>query len=192
MRSQEKKNIRKKMLDTRKQISAEEIDKLSEIIIDSLTKLSIYRESKNVMLYLSFGNEVDSYRLIERCHRDGKKTIVPVCKKEGVRIIPSELIDVEEELKQSKFGYMEPKEEFIRPLDLEEIDIIIIPGISFDKRCYRIGYGAGYYDRFLAKSNYRIPTIGVAFDFQIIDNVPVEDFDIPLDYIITEKRIIVR
>ncbi|WP_202708135.1 5-formyltetrahydrofolate cyclo-ligase [Sporosalibacterium faouarense] len=187
-----KKDVRRKMIDKRKKLNKSELEKLSDRIIEVLTKLPVFKQSKNVMLYLSFNNEVDSFKLINYCLGNMKRVIVPYCKSKGKEIIPTEIQDVKTELVKSNFGYLEPKPEYIRPVNLDDIDIIIIPGLAFDKRCFRIGYGAGYYDRFLAKVNKEIPKVGVAFDFQIIGASQMEKFDIPLDYVITEKRIIVR
>ncbi len=192
MNDLEKRQIRKYILDIRNNMSSEETDRLSDKIISTLVKLPIFKKSPNVMLYLSFNNEVDTFRLIDYCKQHDKKVIVPFCIKDGVKIIPTEIKDVEKDLVKSNFGYMEPRQEIVKTVDIEKIDLIIVPGISFDKRCYRIGFGGGYYDRFLGKLNFKIPTIGLAYDYQIISSVPEEHFDIPLDYVITDKRIIIR
>jgi len=192
MKYKEKIEIRNKNLELRDKMSEDEVNSFSEKIISTLKKLPAFKKSNNIMLYLSFNNEVDTFRLIEYCFKHGKKVIVPFCLKEGTRIIPTEIKDVNQDLVRSSFGYMEPKGEIVKPFDKDLIDLIVIPGISFDLRCFRIGFGAGYYDRFLGKLDHKIPTVGLAYDFQIIDSVPNEYFDVPLDYVITEKRIIVR
>lgn len=192
MKELEKIQIRESILDIRDNMSESEVDELSEKIISTLVKLPIFKKSSNIMLYLSFNNEVDSFRLIDYCKQHNKKVIIPFCIKNGTKIVPTEIKDVEKDLVRSSFGYMHPKRDIVKPVDIESIDLIIVPGISFDKRCYRIGFGAGYYDRFLGKLNFKIPTVGLAYDFQIITSVPTEYYDIPLDYVVTEKRIIIR
>ena len=188
----EKRQIRQNILDIRDNMSVSEIDKLSEKIISTLVKLPVFKNSSNIMLYLSFNNEVDSFRLIDYCKRYNKRVIVPFCIKNGTKIVPTEIKDVKKGLVRSSFGFMQPKRDMVKPVDIENIDLIVVPGISFDRRCYRIGYGAGYYDRFLGKLNFKIPTVGLAYDFQIISSAPTEYHDIPLDYVVTEKRIIIR
>lgn len=187
-----KKDVRKRMLEIRNNMDTMEIERLSHKIISSLIKFKEFRDSKNIMVYLSFDNEVDSYELIRYCKENDKRIFVPYCKKEGYKMIPTEIKNFKKELKRNRFGYMEPKLEYLRPANIDDMDIIILPGVAFDKKCYRIGYGAGYYDRFLKNVKDKIPTIGLAYDFQILSSVQVEDFDVPLDYVITEKRIIVR
>lgn len=187
-----KKDIRKKILETRKGMDPMEVDRLSHRIISSLLKVTEFKNSKNVMAYLSFDNEVDSQELIKYCKEQGKRIFIPYCKKEGYKMIPTEIKDIKKEVIRNKFGYMEHKLEYLRPANIEDMDIIILPGVAFDKKCYRIGYGSGYYDRFLKNVKDKIPTIGLSYDFQILSTVQVEDFDVPLDYVITEKRIIVR
>ncbi|WP_425446268.1 5-formyltetrahydrofolate cyclo-ligase [Dethiothermospora halolimnae] len=192
MENQWKKDMRKKILNTRNNMKNADVNEKSNKIISTIKKLKEFKEGSNIMVYLSFNNEVNSFPLIEYCKKKGKKVIIPYCKKKGKEIIPTELKNMDLELKKSSFGYLEQKPEFLRPIDMEKIDLIIIPGIGFDKKCYRLGYGAGYYDRFLARLNFKIPTIGVCYDYQILDAIMTEDFDIPMDYIVTEKRIIVR
>ncbi|WP_352420314.1 5-formyltetrahydrofolate cyclo-ligase [Proteiniborus sp.] len=187
-----KKEIRKEMTKLRNQLTKEQVSSLSEKIISTLTKLPIFIKSQRIMLYLSFGNEVDTFNLIEYCHGNGKSVIVPFCIDEGRKIVPTEIKSVENDLVRSNFGYLEPKKELVKPVGTENIDLIILPGLAFDRGCYRVSYGGGYYDRFLGKLNFTIPTIGLVYDFQLVNLIPVEEHDIPVDYVITDKRIIVR
>lgn len=187
-----KKSVRKRMFDKRNEMNLSQVQELSRKIVNTLTKVPIFKQSNNIMLYLSFNNEVDSYELIEYCLGNKKCVIVPYCNKEGKQIIPAKIENFEKQLVKNDYGFLESKLEYIKPEPIDSIDLIIIPGLAFDKRCYRIGYGTGYYDRFLGKVNSKIPTIGLVFDYQIIDSAEVDEFDIPLDYVITERRIIVR
>lgn len=187
-----KEDIRREMTSLRNKLTKEQVDFLSQKIISTLVKLPVFKSSQNIMLYLSFGNEVNSFNLIELCKEQGKKVIVPFCIKEGRQIVPTEIKNVEEDLVRAKFGYLQPKKELVKPVDTQEIDLIILPGLAFDRGCYRISYGGGYYDRFLGKLNFSIPTIGLIYDFQLIDLAPIEEHDIPVDYVVTDKRIIIR
>ncbi len=187
-----KEDIRKEITSLRNELTKEQVDFLSQKIISTLIKLPIFKSSQNIMLYLSFGNEVDTFKLIELCKDQGKKVIVPFCVKEGRQIVPTELKNVNEDLVRTKFGYLEPKKELVKSVDTQEIDLIILPGLAFDRGCYRISYGGGYYDRFLGKLDFSIPTIGLVYDFQLIDLAPIEAHDIPVDYVVTDKRIVVR
>ncbi|WIV12298.1 5-formyltetrahydrofolate cyclo-ligase [Proteiniborus sp. MB09-C3] len=187
-----KEDIRKEMISLRNKLTKEQVDSLSKKIISTLIKLPIFKNSRNIMLYLSFGNEVDTFKLIEFCREQGKRIIVPFCINEGRRLVPTEIRDMDKDLVRSSFGYLEPKKELVKPVGTEEIDLIILPSLAFDRRCYRVSYGGGYYDRFLKKLNFTIPTIGLAYDFQLMDLIPSEEHDVPVDYIVTDKRIVVR
>lgn len=192
MLSRTKSQLRKEYTFIRESMEQSDVDRLSEKIISTVVKLPVYQKAETVMLYLNFKNEVDSIKMIEECFKQGKKVALPYCIKEGTRIVPTELRDIENDIEELNMGYLQPKKECIRPISIDEIDLIIVPGIAFDKRCYRLGFGAGYYDRFLNNLHLSIPTIGVCYDYQIIHSIPNEPHDVPLDFIITEKRIIVR
>lgn len=192
MLSRTKSELRREYTQIREAMDQSDVERLSEKIIDTVLKLPVFKKAKTVMVYLNFKNEVDSLRMIEESYKAGKKVVIPHCVKETMEIIPSELNDIETEIAKGKNGYLQTKKECVKPVPVEDIDLIIVPGIAFDKRCYRLGFGAGYYDRFLRKLNFEKPTIGLCYDFQIIHSIPTEPHDIPLDFIITEERILVR
>ncbi|MCB2311776.1 5-formyltetrahydrofolate cyclo-ligase [Clostridium tagluense] len=185
-----KDNLRKNMLKERKSMKTETVSAFSHIIMDTIIKLPEFLNCKNIMLYLSFNNEVDTYALAKWCLDNGKKVIVPYCIKETREIIPFEINNLTKDLTKSSFGIMEPKHDILKKANTCDIDLIIVPGVVFDKHCNRIGFGAGYYDRFLPKRVKNTPTIGIAFDYQVISKIPTGTYDVPLDFIITEKRII--
>ncbi|GCD11146.1 5-formyltetrahydrofolate cyclo-ligase [Clostridium tagluense] len=185
-----KDNLRKNMLKERKSMKTETVSAFSHIIMDTIIKLPEFLNCKNIMLYLSFNNEVDTYALAKWCLDNGKKVIVPYCIKETREIIPFEINNLTNDLTKSSFGIMEPKHDILKKANTCDIDLIIVPGVVFDKHGNRIGFGAGYYDRFLPKRVKNTPTIGIAFDYQVISKIPTGTYDVPLDFIITEKRII--
>ncbi len=181
------------MISERKQLSDEKVKDMSETIINKLKKIPVYNMSKTIMVYLSFGNEVDSREIIKDCLENDKRVVLPFCDNTDMSMTPTEIKSLDMDLVEDSIGYVQPSKESLDPVDLSEIDLIIVPGLSFDRKGYRIGFGAGYYDRFLGRVNFEIPTIGLAYDFQIIDSlINMEDYDIPVDYVMTEERIIVR
>ena len=185
-----KETLRRSMLEKRKNMKKHDVKENSEKIISVLKDLEAFKKSSNIMIYLSFNNEVDTYKLMEYCLQRGKKVIVPFCIKKERKMIPSEVIDPNKELRLNSFGYKEPYKERIREVDTQEIDLVIVPGVVFDIDGNRIGFGAGYYDRFLNRLKSSTMTIAVCYDYQIVDRVPVDRLDIPVKCIITEKRII--
>lgn len=192
MLSRTKSELRREYTQMREAMDQSEVERLSEKIIDTILKLPVFKRAETVMVYLNFKNEVDSLKMIEESYKAGKKVVIPYCEKETMEIIPSELNDIETEIVKGKNGYLQTKKDCVKPVPLEDIDLIVVPGIAFDKRCYRLGFGAGYYDRFLRKLNFEKPTIGLCYDFQIIHSIPIEGHDVPLDFVITEERILVR
>lgn len=180
MKVQLKENILKK----RNLLSRKEIIEKSKKIFTNLSKLCEFQNSKTVMFYVSFNNEVYTHDMIREALKN-KLVIVPkVTHKE---IEPSVIMDLNNLLPSGKFGILEPIE--VMKIPYKNIDLVLVPGIIFDKEGYRIGYGFGYYDKFLKKVSKAIK-IGLAFDFQIIDTVPREMHDVPMDLIVTEERVI--
>ena len=171
--------IRKKMLAKRNSLSEGSIEKKSLIIFNRLKKLPEFRSAKTIMLYISFGSEVKTQLMIKSILLVNKKIIsVPVIS--GDKIIPSRINSILDINNKHRFGVMEPS--IIKKIRKDSIDIIIVPGIAFDKKGYRIGYGKGYYDRFL--KNFKGNTIGIAFKEQVIDTIPHMPHDIPVQKLV--------
>jgi 5-formyltetrahydrofolate cyclo-ligase len=126
--------------------------------------------------------------MIKEALKLGKMIAVPIVEKEKTLSL-SELKDFENELEVGKFGILEPKLEYRRRVNLEEVELVIVPGIAFDKNGNRIGYGGGYYD-YLLKKMKDVSFIGLAYELQIVTQIPIEEKDISVHKIITEDRII--
>jgi len=103
---------------------------------------------------------------------------------------PSLVKDFEKELALGDLGVYQPREEFYRIVSPDELDLVIIPGVAFNKRGDRLGRGGGYYDRFLKQLRKQVPIVALAFEVQIVEDIPLEESDMPVDFIITEQRII--
>ncbi len=186
----DKKNLRKEILTKRAELVKYGKFSLSKKVIENLVNTEYYKDAKNIMTFISFGSEIDTHQFIKEAIEEGKNIFVPVTFHESREMKPS-LLKSFDELENGYFNILTPKEEFIRYIDPLEIDLVIVPGAVFDRRGYRIGYGGGFYDRFLS-SKIRKDTskIAIAFELQIVDNVPTEDYDIPVDFIVTENEII--
>lgn len=185
-----KKEIRKKILQLKESLSEQEIQKKSSDIFNTLSNMEFYNNANNVMLYVSFGSEVLTKPIIDDLLQQGKRVFVPVTAPKTKELIVSELKSFEDDLKVGHFGVMEPKKDALRPVDPTIIDLIIVPGVAFDKEGYRIGYGGGYYDRFIPRLADKTPKVSLAFEMQLIDKVPKDKYDIPVEYMITEKQFI--
>ncbi|MDK2920277.1 MAG: 5-formyltetrahydrofolate cyclo-ligase [Candidatus Petromonas sp.] len=104
-------------------------------------------------------------------------------------MIPSEIKYPQKELIMNPIGYKEPHIDYLREMEIDSIDLIIVPGVVFDYFGNRIGFGGGYYDRFLNKGKGAY-TIAVCYDYQLADRIPVDRFDVPVQCIVTEKKVI--
>jgi len=120
----------------------------------------------------------------------GKDVVIPVMDKRHRRILLSGLNDYDKELAPTSHGIIEPKPEFYKFVDLNDIDLMVLPGVAFDLNGHRLGYGAGYYDRLLRDADTRPFLVALAFEVQIVNKIPIGDHDVRMDKIITEKRII--
>ncbi len=179
-----KNQLKESILEKRNSLSNEEILKKSGKIKNSLFNLEHYKKSKTIMFFVSFKNEVDTHGMIEDAL---KNKIVVVPKVSHNEIEPSVIISFDNLIPSGRFGILEPIEAMKTPW--KKIDLVLVPGIVFDKNGHRIGYGFGYYDKFLKKVPKAIK-IGLAFDFQVVDKIPREMHDVPVDLVVTESGII--
>ncbi len=190
-----KNEIRKEILNIRNNLSSELAEQKSRIIIDKIKDTEEYKNSKSIMVYMDFKNEVNTKAFINEALSEGKKIIIPYTDVEKVLIIPVEINSLDD-LVLCKFGYLEPKKEALNnPYDIEKIELIIVPGVAFDKRKNRIGFGKGYYDKFLRNRNALTKEItlakafALAYEFQVFEEIPAEEHDIKMDKIFTEENV---
>jgi 5-formyltetrahydrofolate cyclo-ligase len=185
-----KEAIRRQLFLKRKKLTPEYILKKSKIIADNLLKLDIYQQSTNIMLYVATKLEVQTQEIIKSAQQDKKNIFVPLIIRGSRNLFPSLVKDFEKELIRGDLGIFQPSKEFYRICPPDILDLVIVPGIAFNVQGYRLGRGGGYYDRFLSQLEPRTTSVALAFEMQILEEIPVEEKDIPVDYIITEKRVI--
>lgn len=170
--------LRKKYLRIRKEINESDKNKYDNDIFEKVINLQEYKDSKLVLAYVSLKHEVDTFKLIEHSLSIGKKVAVPKC--EGYNII-FYTINGLDELKEGKFNILEPKTDK-KLVDFSD-SICIVPGVAFDNENNRIGYGKGYYDRFL--KIYNGLKIGLAYKECLCEKIDAEGNDIKMDIVIT-------
>lgn len=185
-----KKDIRSQMLNMRNLLVQSEVEQRSSCIIEKLLAMEYYRDSSVIMTYVSIRNEVRTLDLIASALRDDKTLAVPLCITDTKDLKPCRITGLDD-LVEGIFGIPEPVGS-CEVVDIDKLDIVIVPGVAFDRKLNRLGHGAGYYDRFLARLGAKTLKIGLAFDFQLVDSLPVESHDIPLDILITETKTIHR
>ena len=182
-----KTRVRKRMITQRRALSVEAVQKSSEAIRSRIVGLPEYAEARVVHCYVSAkNNEVDTRRLISDALEEGKRIVVPVTNVRGRRLDHSEIVSLDE-LQPGVFGLSEPKEETKRFVGIDEMDLVIVPGLAFDPRGNRIGFGGGFYDRFL--SEVRAPKIALAYSFQVLAAIEVDPHDVKMDKIVTDERV---
>jgi len=184
-----KNEIRKAMSKQRRSMSENQVKDKSNTIIEKLMNTKEFENAQSLMVYLSFDNEVYTFDFIEKAMRLGKKIIVPYTIKETYEIIPTLLTNIEDDLEVSTYGYMEPKRSKIQPILEKNIDLTLVPGLAFDRSMNRIGFGKGYYDRYLVKTKKESKNMALAYEYQVLEEIASEYYDVKMDYIITEENI---
>lgn len=180
--SMDKKQLRKQIRERKKEISLSEKIELSKPIFEKIEKEELFKEAKVVLLYYSMDDEVYTHDFVEKHYKT--KTILLPCV-DGDDLILRQYLGIESMKAGEQFGILEPVGKEFN--DLEKIDLMIIPGVAFDKEKNRLGRGRGFYDRLLKTVN--ATKIGVCFDFQIVEQVPTEDFDVKMDVVISTTNI---
>jgi 5-formyltetrahydrofolate cyclo-ligase len=173
-----KNQIRKEMSVLRQNLSDYEHAEQSSQVFKKVEQLPFFEKAKVVMAYWSVKDELATHDFIRKWSKE--KTIVLPCI-EGEQLLPGRFTDETVLRPHHRFKIPEPVGEKINP---QEIDLVIVPGLAFDRRNHRLGYGKGFYDRFLSGlSAYKV---GVCFRFQMMEELPVNEFDVALDLIVTE------
>jgi len=185
----EKREIRRRVLKIRNALPPETIAGKSAAIVRRLIELPQIREAATLMVFLSFGSEVLTDDLIRWGWEEGKTIVVPLCRPEMRELIPCR-IDSFDELATGHYGIREPRADRLRVVPPGEIDAVLVPAVAFDRRGYRVGYGGGYYDRFLPKVPHAAK-IGAAFACQIVPEVPTDHYDLAVERVVTEEGIII-
>ena len=177
-----KKDIRKKIFAERKLRTDEQIEIMSRTITDKVTALPAFKNADRILVYADYNHEVVTEYLIKEAWKAGKEVAVP--KVVGKDMIFYRLTDFSQ-LEPGYFGIPEPvRGEIVKWEDA----LMVMPGVAFDPENNRVGYGGGFYDRFLEK-HPDITRLAVAFDFQILDLVPTEPTDICPQIIVTQSKV---
>lgn len=186
----QKSSLRKRILALRRAQSSRHIEKKSDNIKGELFTFSTFDEAKTILFYLAVKDEVQTEKMIEESLRKDKRVVVPFIDWQRKEILPSEIKDLAKDIKIGILKIPQPKKNFYSPFSPASIDLVIIPGVVFDRKGNRLGFGGGFYDRFLGKLSDITKLVGLAFELQLVDNVPSQSHDVAVDYLITEKGII--
>lgn len=190
-----KKRLREKLLKRRDSIPPEQKALQETSIEKRLFELDNFKKANSILMYVSFRSEVNTRKFLDDIHKMGKKLILPLV---DARHKVLKLYEVKDnsELAPGYMGIPEPDVRENRRVTIKDIDLVVIPGTGFDIQGNRLGYGGGYYDRLLGYESKQlaevehIPTVALAFEEQIGDEIPAEPHDIQVDMIITDKQLI--
>ena len=182
--NQLKKDIREKILKLLRNQKEEDRFKSSLVILDRLFATPEFKKAKTILFYASFDGEVDTFEMMARAKELGKKIALPTIIRGQDMFVPT-LIDNPTTLEDGPYGIKQPPYHKDRLLANRDIDLCVVPGVAFDKKNHRLGRGAGYYDRFLKDLPEDLPTIGLAFRFQVVESLPTQAHDVPVSAVIS-------
>lgn len=169
----------------RAELSKELVNEISKEISKNLINTNLFKNATSVMLYIPLGNEADTEDLIKKAFNEGKTVAFPVTSPVNFEITPY-YADKNTVFEKGTFNVSEPQN--TKPANVENFDLVVVPGIAFDKKGGRIGFGKGCYDKLL--KNYKGIKVGFCYDFQVADELPADETDVKMNYIVTENGVI--
>lgn len=180
-----KKALREYFLGLRQDQSPELAARAGVQVRKHLLELECIQQAKSVLMYLPIRGEIDTWPLLEDFWMRGVRVFLPRCRDGEPGAMDVHRVRFKEELEIGHFGLTEPSPARTLPEKKPKLDVIVVPGVAFDYLGYRLGFGGGYYDRFLARLFDKPLLIGLAYDFQIVDRLPKESWDQVLDMIVS-------
>ncbi len=177
-----KKEIRELNKAARSKMSRTEVGSKSALIAKTFLESELYKKAQRIMLYMPLGNEVDTKEIIKAAFVADKAVAFPITEKTSGIITPY-YAEPETLFEKGNFSIMEPKN--TAPADASKFDIVLVPGIAFDKNGNRVGFGKGCYDMFFKEVD--AVKVGVCYDFQICEEIPADEHDIKMDFLLTES-----
>lgn len=183
----EKEAVRRKVLHIRKGLEPETVKSKSKSATGLLMAIPEFAASRFILFYAALKGEVQTSGAVEESLASGKRVALPKVGHNALRVFE---IRSYGDTREGAFNIPEPEEEKSVEADPERLDLIIVPGVAFDEKGSRLGFGRGYYDRFLKSISRKPPLVGLAFEFQMVEEAASTENDVPMDFVVTEKRII--
>ena len=185
-----KAELRRSMLHVRREIPTERLFRLSEAVLRNVVSSTEFEKATTIASYVAKKDEVRTEGIIKYSLEVGKRVIVPVTIPPGRNLAFSELRDYDKELAPGSFDVLEPKKEHLRPIPLDDADLVLVPLVAWDYSGHRLGYGKGYFDSALARVGMSTFTMGLALECQRASEIPSEAHDVKLMAVATEMRIV--
>ena len=184
----ERSDLRRRILAAREDLDPSRRAEMSRRVRENVLQIEQVKQASEVMLYVNFRSEVETFPLFAALQQQGILTSAPLTLVRDHRLLAYRITDPALDLRPGYCGIPEPDPTQAVPVDPAAIDVVLLPGSVFDRQGGRLGYGGGYYDRFLAREAPRALRIGLAFSMQVVDRVPVLEHDMKLHYLVTEKE----
>lgn len=186
----DKKALRAKLFEKRAGLSPEQRLEGSRGVIELIRSLAEWKTASEVLIYWPIKGEVDVRPLTTELWQRGCKVLMPRCRPDAFGEMDIACASCEDELTPGPFTIMEPDVGKCPPVGTCSPDIALVPGVCFDRRGYRLGFGGGYYDRLLASKEMKDTlTIGIGYDFQLVKELPIQPWDMPVDIVCTEEEL---
>lgn len=190
MAAHEKEQLRKDLLAKRAALSPDEVARESEHALFLLRSMQEWQEAGEVLIYWPIRGEIDVRPMVRELWDRGTRVLMPRCRPDAYGEMDIACAACEADLAEGAFSIMEPDSDKCPPVETCCPDIAIVPAVCFDRRGYRLGYGGGYYDRLLATDGMDSTlTIGIGYTFQLVEELPVQPWDMPVDIICTEEEL---
>ena len=173
-----KKELRAMIREKKRAMTPEEINSRSEKLMALFLQSESYKNAKTIYGYLPYNQEVRTVPMLEQALKDGKRVAVPKCHGNEMKFL---FMDDLSKVEKGYAGIPEPIAD--EPVADDETALVLMPGMAFDPQGHRIGYGGGFYDKFLAQEPNH-PTLALCYDFQVLDHLETEEFDIPVDCVL--------
>jgi len=186
--SNDKEALRREFLSRREAMGAREAMVKSAVICRRVAALPAFARARSLMAYVAVRNEVNSGALIRLALDGGKRVALPATVPEKKLMVPRQVLEYPGALKTGAYGIPEP-DPGSAVLPPEELECLIVPGVAFDREGYRLGFGQGYYDRFMTRLARGAVTIGLGYEWQVCGSVYPSSHDWPLDYVVTEEKV---
>ena len=170
----------------RKALSSDFFNSAAKNVFDRVIQLPQFRKAKHIACYLSHENEIDTALIIAAAYAAHKQVYLPIFSDQKENPLSFYLVKADDSLKKNKLGILEPVAKSA-PVSVETFDLMFVPMVAFDEHCNRLGRGVGAYDRYLEK--HRPYLIGLAYEFQKLDAITRESWDVPMDCVVTENKI---
>ncbi len=182
-----KKELRQQLRQEISEISPEKMVDRTHRACQLLFEQAEFKKAETVMVFLSMAGEIDTSPIVLRCWQDRKRVLAPKVSWNQRRMLPVEIRSLTEDLMVTGMGIREPISGIPFPISL--LDMVIVPGLGFDENGNRLGRGRGFYDRFLAHPEFKGIACGLAFETQIVQEMPVGPLDRQVDMLVTDKKV---